>query len=238
MKVEQLIEVLSVHAKLLEGVDASAAAKDLVALAKALAPANTAQTKASCEKIATMAQSEIPILAELGGPVVGSALDQLGHLNRLLAAAGAKMNTDIALLVDALGPVSGRPMDWVRASLKPKPQDKKPKAEKIKTTKPKKTGPAVPKRVRTPLDALAIRQLADRLASANGDDQMFKATLTAIKADKPKKAEVFAIANRFLGVEPSRTYESIKVAYQRIEERHFQDANSASRERAITQINH
>ena len=232
MKVEQVIVVLSAQTSVLEDVGAKAAAGSLRCLAAAIEPAKTAQVDKACEKIAKAIGVEVPAQAiGTNDPLVGSAVDQLRLLHGLLAAAAAKSTVDIGNLIATLQPLADQPIATIKALLTP--QSIAPK-----TAKPRSGRAAVAKQPRVPLDAAAIRQIADRLASANGDDQMFKAILGELGAQKLSKPEVFAIANRFLGIEPNRQYSSVKAAFQRIEERHFQDAVSSSRERAINQINH
>ena len=147
------------------------------------------------------------------------ALSSLRTLHKVLVAAGSKSATDLQLMTDALATMATRPVTAIAASLAPKPKP-------VKTAKAKALDPA------------AIRALADELVSANHDDQRFKALLADLRARRLSKPDVTAVANKFLGVEPTRTYASSAAALQRMEDRHFHDATSASRERAINRINH
>lgn len=223
MKVDQLIVVLSAQSNVLDGVGATVAAGSLRSLAQALEPAKAAQVKATCEKVSKAAKAGTPRVSAADGLLVESALDQLRLLLGLLKASSAKSAGDAALLLGVLEPIARFPIQSISAMLK---------------AEPTKSGAATTRQPAIELDANVIRQIADRLATANGDDQKFKSLLGELKAQNLSKPAVSAVANRFLGVEAHRTYKTAKLAFQRIEERHFQDAISASRERAINQINH
>lgn len=223
MKLDQLIAILSAQASLLDSVGAGKAAGSLRSLASALSPAQSLQVKATCQKLSKAASVGITEIVGDDGPIVGSAVEQLRLLLGVLVASSAKSGGDLALLTGALEPIAHLQMRSIGTIL---------------TAQSEKKRAATKQEVTPELDATVVRQIADRLASVNGDDQKFKSVLGELKAQKLSKPSVAAIANRFLGVEAGRTYKSVVQAFQRIEERHFQDAMSASRERAINQINH
>ncbi len=224
MKVESLVGILVAQMKVLEGVGAHDAAAPIRFLADALEPARAAQMSVACKTIVTLQPNLTGTVAGHAGPPIGSSLGQLRLMLGVLQAASAKSAAaDVATLVDALEPIRNCPFGLIAEALKTKPKASRA-ASRNKTT--------------IELGVAAVRQIADRLVSANGDDQAFKSVLSELKAQRLSKPDVFAIANRFLGVEAHRTYKSADLAFKRIEERHFQDALSESRARAINQINH
>lgn len=223
MKIEQLIDVLAAHSKILEDAGASDSDGQFRLLIEALRPVGAVAVKAACSKVAKLAGRDPAAATVASGPLAGALFVQLALLGDLLKAAGAKSAGDVVQLTEALKAIAGLPIASIPEAWVAKP---------AKTNAKSKSIPVVE------IDAISIRDMPDRLAAANGDDHKFKSILAELKARKLPKAAVFAIANRFLGVEPERTYKPISLAFERIEERHFQDAISASRERAINRINH
>ena len=195
MKIEQLIDVLAAHSKILEDAGASDSDGQFRLLIEALRPVGAVAVKAACSKVAKLAGRDPAAATVASGPLAGALFVQLALLGDLLKAAGAKSAGDVVQLTEALKAIAGLPIASIPEAWVAKP---------AKTNAKSKSIPVVE------IDAISIR-------------------------DMPA---VFAIANRFLGVEPERTYKPISLAFERIEERHFQDAISASRERAINRINH
>ena len=222
MKFDQLIVILSAQASVLDGVGADKAAGSLRSLASAFSHAQSMQVKAARQRLSKAAGAGAPGVI-VDGPTIGAAVEQLRLLLGVLEASSAKSSADVAVLIGALEPIAQLQTRSIDTML---------------TAQPEKKRAAAKQKVTAELDAAVVRQFADRLASANGDDQKFKSILDELKAQRLSKPSVAAIANRYLEVEPSRIYKSVVQAFQRIEERHFQDAVSASRERAINQINH
>jgi hypothetical protein len=91
------------------------------------------------------------------------------------------------------------------------------------------------KRKSTPLDAEAIRDLADKLVEFRDDNARFDAALAEIAANnKIKNAELASIANHFLG--SNRKFKSKPEILKAIKNRQLQDAIQTSRDRRIEKI--
>lgn len=203
-------------AGLLDEAGATDRAELLMALGVALKAGATLQVKAAAERIgnATSVETE-----QADGRKVGSAIQSLSALHKVLVVAGTKAAIDLEMFASALEGKEAMQISAISATL---------------ASKPKSQNGVKP----TTLDSVAVRLLADDLVAANNDDTRFKVLMDEIKAKRLSKPVLTAVANKFLGVEPSRTYKTAAAAFQRMEERHFHDAISASRERAINQINH
>jgi hypothetical protein len=157
------------------------------------------------------------------GDGIARVLEGLNGLKNVLSRVGAKAAIkDLATLEQMLATVHGLTMGQFSACLTAASVSAKPKSVK-------KTGQDV--------DRALVARLADSLMVNNSDDRLFKLAVQDMKNMKLSKATVDAICDIYLGREQPIPSKSISEAFKKIEERHFLDALSESRGRAIERIN-
>jgi len=225
MKVDQIRQILSAQQAALDSAGATNADKGPGALSRALEPFARDTTAGLCKKLDRVAKAGKLAPDAMGHVPVSTMLPQVDRLAHVLDTAGAKPAAkDLKLLAASLSQLGDVSLERICSEALAGP---KPKAAS--------SAPRTPKA--EPLGPAEIRELSDRLTATNAEDQAFRQVMAGLKSRKLGKAEIYAIANAFLGREKGAGYKSIAEAFKKIEERHVLDAISESRGRAINRIN-
>ncbi|MTD93951.1 hypothetical protein GIW81_06330 [Hyphomicrobium sp. xq] len=214
MKAREFGETLSSFADLIEEEGSAGRATNLRLFAEAIATAGELPVSKVVPAIQKHWKS-VKRTAEYPCALAG----QLTRIGSVLAAAGAKANSDCSAVLKLL---AGEQVEGAKSF-----------AADIKSAI---LAPPPVKKRRAPQghDATAIEKLADRLVRHRLDNAEFDATIAEIAGAKLKKPDLVAIAHRFLGSD--RSFKTAADALKAIKNRQLQDALQASRDRRIEKI--
>lgn len=218
MQAKDFREVLRSFADLISNAGDARRAAELRTLADAIGHADPAQ---AVSKIVAPIQKHWKASKRVASYPADLAA-QVERIKSILTVSGAKAASDCAALLklfsgDASGGADAFAADITSAIVAP-PMTK--------------VGGS--KRGATLLTSATIEEIADQLICNRLNNTKFDAALVALEARKLRKAELQAVANRFLGAE--RTFKSNAEIVKAIRTRQLQDALQASRDRRIEKI--